>query len=46
VKQRDLGEYEENAREKQNIQYTSQKQQLPLNPSHTDGNHKVSNSRG
>jgi hypothetical protein len=29
VKQCDLGEYEENAREKQNIQYTRQKQQLP-----------------
>jgi hypothetical protein len=29
VKQGDLGEYEENAREKQIIQYTRQKHQLP-----------------
>jgi hypothetical protein len=29
VKQHDLGEYEENTREKQNIQYTRQKHQLP-----------------
>jgi hypothetical protein len=38
VKQSDLGEYEENAREKQNTQYTRQKHQLPLKPSHMDGN--------
>jgi hypothetical protein len=38
VKQSDLGEYEENAREKQNIQYTRQKHQLPLKPSHMDAN--------
>jgi hypothetical protein len=42
VKQHDLGEYEENAREKQNIQYTSQKHQLPLKPSHMDGKHQFS----
>jgi hypothetical protein len=40
VKQHDLGEYEENAREKQNIQYTRQKHQLPLKPSHMDGKHQ------
>jgi hypothetical protein len=40
VKQSDLGEYEENAREKQNIQYTGQKYQLPLKPSHMDGKHQ------
>jgi hypothetical protein len=40
VKQSDLGEYVENAREKQNIQYTSQKHQLPLKPSHIDGKHQ------
>jgi hypothetical protein len=40
VKQDDLGEYEESAREKQNIQYTRQKHQLPLKPSHTDGKHQ------
>jgi hypothetical protein len=40
VKQSDLGEYEENAREKQNIQYTRQKHQLPLKPSHMDGKHQ------
>jgi hypothetical protein len=32
VKQDDLGEYEENVREKQDIQYTRQKHQLPLKP--------------
>jgi hypothetical protein len=32
VKQHDLGEYEENAGEKQNIQYTRKKHQLPLKP--------------
>jgi hypothetical protein len=36
----DLGEYEENAREKQNIQYTRQKHQPPLKPSHMDGKHQ------
>jgi hypothetical protein len=40
VKQSDLSEYEENAREKQNIQYTRQKHQLPLKPSHMDGKHQ------
>jgi hypothetical protein len=40
VKHSDLGEYEENAREKQNIQYTRQKHQLPLKPSHMDGKHQ------
>jgi hypothetical protein len=32
VKQHDLGEYEENTGEKQNIQYTRKKHQLPLKP--------------
>jgi hypothetical protein len=36
VNQGDLGEYEENAREKQNIQYTRQKHQLSLKSSHMD----------
>jgi hypothetical protein len=41
VKQRDLGEYEEYAREKQkNIQYIRQKHQLPLKPSHMDDKHQ------
>jgi hypothetical protein len=40
VKQSDLGEYEENTREKQNIQYTRQKHQLPLKSSHMDGKHQ------
>jgi hypothetical protein len=40
VKQSDLGEYEENAREKQNIQYTGKKHQLPLKSSYTDGKHQ------
>jgi hypothetical protein len=40
VKQSDLGEYEENARENHNIQYTRQKHQLPLKPSHMDGKHQ------
>jgi hypothetical protein len=33
VKQDGLGEYGE----KQNIQYTGKKHQLPIKPSHTDG---------
>jgi hypothetical protein len=37
VKQSGLGEYEENAREKQNIQIYTIRHQLPLKPSHTDG---------
>jgi hypothetical protein len=40
VKQNDLGEYEENAREKQNSQYKWQKHYLPLKPSHMDGKHQ------
>jgi hypothetical protein len=40
VKQSDLGEYEENAREKQNTQYTRQKHQLPLKPSYMDDKHQ------
>jgi hypothetical protein len=40
VKQGNLGEYEENVREKQNIQYTKQKHQLPLKLSHKDGKHQ------
>jgi hypothetical protein len=55
VKQGDLGEYEENAREKQNVQYTRQstnspsnqgKSQAPLKPSHMGGKHHVPNSKG
>jgi hypothetical protein len=38
VRRDDLGEYKENARETQNIQYTWQKHQLPLKPSHMDEN--------
>jgi hypothetical protein len=40
VKQRDFGEYEENVREKKNIQYTRQKHKLPFKPSHMDGKHQ------
>jgi hypothetical protein len=40
VKQSDLGEYEENVREKQNIQYIRQKHQLPLKLSHVNGKHQ------
>jgi hypothetical protein len=40
VKQSDLGEYEANAREKQNIQVYKVKHQLPLKPSHMDGKHQ------
>jgi hypothetical protein len=45
VKQCDLGEYEENAREKQNIQIYKIRCKLPLNPSHRDGKHQFPNSR-
>jgi hypothetical protein len=37
VKQSDLGEFEENAREKQKIQIYKIKHKLPLNPSHKVG---------
>jgi hypothetical protein len=40
VKQSDLGEYEENAKEKKNIRYTRQKHQLPLKLSHMDDKHQ------
>jgi hypothetical protein len=40
VNQSDLGEYEENAKEKQNIQIYKIKHQLPLKPSHMDGKHQ------
>jgi hypothetical protein len=40
VKQSDIGEYKENATEKQNIQNTKKKHQLPLKPSHTDAKHQ------
>jgi hypothetical protein len=40
VKQIDLGEYDENVREKQKIQIYKIKHQLPLKPSHTDGKHQ------
>jgi hypothetical protein len=55
VKQRDLGEYGENARGKQNIQYTRKAQtppqtkpnhKLPFKPSHMDDKHQVLNLRG
>jgi hypothetical protein len=40
VKQSDLGEYKENAKENKNIQYTRQKHQLPLKPSHMDSKYQ------
>jgi hypothetical protein len=40
VKQSDLGEYEENAREKKNIQIYMIEYQLSLKPSHVDGKHQ------
>jgi hypothetical protein len=46
VKQSDLGEYDENAREKQTIQVYKVKAQTPPQTSHTDGKHQFSNSRG
>jgi hypothetical protein len=42
MKQSDLCDYEENAREKHNIQYTSQKHQLPLKSRNMDGKHQFS----
>jgi hypothetical protein len=42
VKLSDLGEYEENAREKQNIQLYKVKHKLSLKPSHMDGKHQLS----
>jgi hypothetical protein len=49
VKQSDLGEYEENAREKQNIQYIGQEHQLPLKPTlwmaNTNSPPQISKSR-
>jgi hypothetical protein len=49
VKQSDLGEYEENAIEKQKkcmIEYIQDKSQAPLKTSHTDDKHQFLNSRG
>jgi hypothetical protein len=46
VKQSDLGEYEENAKEKQTIQVHAKTPTPPLKPSHMDDKHQVSNSRG
>jgi hypothetical protein len=40
VKQSDLGEYEENAREKQKIQIYTLKYQLSLKPSRKDDKHQ------
>jgi hypothetical protein len=40
VKQCELGEYEENAREKQKIQIYKIKHQLPLKPNHRDDKHQ------
>jgi hypothetical protein len=40
VKQSDLGEYEENIREKKKIQVYNIKHQLPHKPSHKDGKHQ------
>jgi predicted glycoside hydrolase/deacetylase ChbG (UPF0249 family) len=45
VKQNDLSGYEENIREKQKIQYTRQKHQLPLKLSHMDGKHQISQTQ-
>jgi hypothetical protein len=55
VKQNDLGEYEENAWEKQTIQVnkaktptpsqTKTKHKLPLKPSNVEGKHQALNSR-
>jgi hypothetical protein len=44
VKQSDLGEYEENVREKQNIK--GKKHKLPLKPSHMHGNIKFQPQEG
>jgi hypothetical protein len=41
VKQNDLGEYEENAGEKQKIQVYKENHNLPLKPSHRDGKHQA-----
>jgi hypothetical protein len=41
VKQDDLGEYEENVREKQKIQMYKANYKLPLKPSHRDGKHQT-----
>ena len=46
MKQSDLGEYEENAREEQNIQLYKIKHQLPLKPSHRDGKHQIPTQEG
>jgi hypothetical protein len=46
VKQNDLGEYEENAREKQRDINIQDKSQAPLKPSHRDDKYQVQNSRG
>jgi hypothetical protein len=40
VKQTDLGEYDKNAREKQNIKVYKVKAPTPLKPSHMDGKHQ------
>jgi hypothetical protein len=40
VKQSDLGEYEENAREKEKIQIYKIEHKLPLKPSHNDDKHQ------
>jgi hypothetical protein len=40
VKQSDLGEYEENAIEKQKIQIYKIKYKLPLKPNHKDDKHQ------
>jgi hypothetical protein len=39
MKQNNLGEYEENAREKQKIQVYKVNHKIPLKPSHRDGKH-------
>jgi hypothetical protein len=41
VKQGDLGEYEENAREKQSDTNIQSKSQAPLKPSNMDGKHQA-----
>jgi hypothetical protein len=40
MKQSDLGEYEENAREKQKIHIYKINHQLPIKPTHKDGKHQ------
>jgi hypothetical protein len=45
VKQNDLGDHEENSREKQKIQVYKANHKLALKPSHRDGKHQASPQR-